>query len=321
MAKYRSNLPVMSDRVFLTDGGLETTCIFHDGMDLPEFAAFVLLDTDEGRAWLTKYFEKYISIAKEHEIGFILESPTWRASRDWGEKLGYSVDALTKVNRDAMEFFHEIRDKHETPKTKIVIGGCIGPRGDGYVVGGKMQEEEARDYHAPQINAFCDAEADMVSAITMTYTDEAIGIVKAAKSVEIPAVISFTVETDGKLPSGQSLKDAIETVDESTDNGPVYYMINCAHPTHFSAALAAGEAWTQRLRGIRANASAKSHAELNESEELDEGNPVEFGQQYRELKDKLINLNVLGGCCGTDHRHVEQICKAFLSRQPSHNHQ
>ncbi len=313
MSKYRNNLPQLNGNTFLTDGGIETTLIFHNGFDLPEFAAFVLLENDEGQQAISNYYHQYVSIAKQHKVGFILESPTWRSSPDWGEKLGYSNGSLANINRASIQMLQDIRDEHETKETKMVISGCIGPRGDGYDVGAKMTAAEAEQYHPTQIKTFSQTEADMVTALTMTYAEEAIGVARAAKSAGIPVVISFTVETDGKLPSGQTLKDAIETVDKATDAAPVYYMINCAHPTHFDDTLATDEPWTQRIGALRANASTKSHAELDEAEELDDGNPVEFGSQYKELREKLSNLKVLGGCCGTDHRHVAEICAAYLS--------
>jgi len=312
MAKYRYDLPQMSNEIFLTDGGMETVFIFHEGIDLPEFAAFVLMKNSEGRATLVDYFQKYISIAQEHCIGLILETPTWRASSKWGSILGYSEDALESVNREAIDLLIEIRNTHENDKTKLVLSGALGPKGDGYVIDEMMTADDAEKYHATQILTFSDTDADLVTAFTLTYTDEAIGMVRAAQSANIPIVIGFTVETDGKLPSGQSIEDAIETVDKATSNYTAYYMINCAHPTHFQDSLSGNEAWKQRIRAVRANASTKSHAELDEAEELDDGNPTELGRQYKELRVQLTNLNVLGGCCGTDHRHVEAICKSII---------
>jgi S-methylmethionine-dependent homocysteine/selenocysteine methylase len=314
MAKYRNQLPQLSGDVFLTDGGIETTLIFHEGLDLPDFAAFHLLKDKEGEESLRKYFRKYASLAKDYEVGFILESPTWRASLDWGTKIGYSLDDLVNMNRKAVELLSAIRNEFENDKTKLVISGCVGPRGDGYNPTNLMSAKEAEEYHTLQIGTFSETDADMVTAITMNYVEEAIGITRAAKSVGMPVVISFTVETDGRLPTGQTLKDAIERVDQDTDTTPAYYMINCAHPLHFADVLVAGESWVKRIRGLRANASTKSHAELNESVELDEGNPIEFGRQHRELLGKVKNLNVLGGCCGTDHRHVEEVCKACFAQ-------
>lgn len=312
MTKYRDNLPQMSEKLFLTDGGLETTLVFHEGLDLPEFAAFCLLKDESGREMLREYFRTYAKLAKNYGTGFILESATWRANADWGEKLGYSADELAEANRQSIEMLEEIRAEFEDGKTEMVISGCIGPRGDGYVPSNAMTAEEAKSYHSAQIGVFSKMGADLISAITMNYVEEAIGIAEAAKSFNIPAVISFTVETDGNLPTGQTLKDAIEEVDRATGNYPAYYMINCAHPTHFENVLETDADWTKRIRGIRANSSAKSHEELNESTELDEGNPTELGAQYRTLSNSLPNLKVLGGCCGTDHRHVEEMCKAFV---------
>lgn len=317
MAKYRNALPQLSGGIFLSDGGIETTLVFHEGLELPHFAAFHLLKDKNGEAALRKYFRTYASIARDYGVGFIFEAPTWRANPDWFMKLGYADDAIDEVNRQSIALLQDIRSEFENDKSLMVISGCIGPRGDGYVPANAMSATEAQQYHLKQIAAFSVGGADMVTAITMNYVEEAIGIARAASSTSMPVAISFTVETDGKLPTGQTLKDAIAQVDEATDGAPVYYMINCAHPTHFESTLTAGEPWVERIRGLRANASSKSHAELNESETLDAGNPVEWGRQHRELLGKLKNLNVLGGCCGTDHRHVEEICKNVLHHQLS----
>ena len=314
MPKYRNQLPQLSGRFFLTDGGIETTLIFHEGLELPDFAAFDLLKDTAGYEALRKYYRTYAAIARSYHAGFILESATWRASSDWGDKLSYSVRELADLNRTAIDLLCHIRDEYETATSPMVISGCVGPRGDGYSPTAMMSANESEQYHAIQIDGFSRTEADMVTAITMNYVEEAIGIARAAKAAGMPAAISFTVETDGKLPTGQTLRDAIERVDKATQHSPAYYMINCAHPLHFEAVLTAGEAWTKRIRGLRANASTKSHAELNESAELDVGNPIEFGRQHRALLDKLKHLNVLGGCCGTDHRHIEEICKACITR-------
>ena len=312
MSKYRHALPLMQDRHFITDGGLETTLVFNEGMELPEFASFVLMETEQGRAILIDYLNKYLAIAIEHQFGFILESPTRRASHGWGEKIGYSPAALAKINLDSIELLVELRDAVETEQTPIVISGVLGPRGDGYVSGEKMTATQAEAYHATQIETFSRSAADLVTAFTLSYTEEAIGMARAADAAKIPAVIGFTVETDGRLPSGQSLEAAILEVDKATSNAPLYYMINCAHPTHFSSVLGKGGAWTDRIHAIRANASEKCHAELDEAEELDDGDPETLGEQYLELRELLKNLSVVGGCCGTDHRHVAAISKHFI---------
>ena len=312
MKKYRTMLPQLGRGLYLSDGGIETTLIFHEGLELPDFAAFHLLKTSEGEAALRRYFRSYAEIAKRFDTGLILESATWRSNPDWGARLGYTSDELAEVNRKAIHMLEEIRDKYETELTPVVISGCIGPRGDGYVPGNVMSAQEAEDYHREQIEVFADSAADVVTAITMNYVEEAIGIARAAQKANIPVVISFTVETDGNLPTGQTLKSAIEQVDVVMAGYPAYYMINCAHPTHFEHVMAEGGEWLERVRGIRANASHRSHAELNEAPDLDEGNPVELGIQYARLKKRISHLNVMGGCCGTDHRHVEQIARACV---------
>lgn len=312
MAQYRHNLPQLSSDLFITDGGLETTLVFHQGFDLPEFAAFDLLKNIAGYQTLQTYFRTYVTLAQTYQVGIILESVTWRANCDWGAKLGYDSEALADMNRKAIALLQTIRQDYETAQTPIVISGCLGTRGDGYIPGQAMTAHEAADYHRPQIDILREAGADLVTAMTINYVQEAIGIVRAAQAAAMPVVISFTLETDGHLPTGQSLKEAILQVDAATNQAPIYYMINCAHPTHFAAMLSGGEPWLDRIRGIRANASRKSHAELNESDTLDEGNPVELGQQLRDLQAILKHLNVLGGCCGTDERHIEAICNACL---------
>jgi S-methylmethionine-dependent homocysteine/selenocysteine methylase len=311
LAKYRSRLPQLDpDRVFLTDGGMETTLIFHEGMDLPLFMAFPLLNDDAGLAKVRGYYERYCRMARDAGLGFVLESPTWRANRDWASRIGYSQAALAAVNVQAIDLMVEMRGMFETPRTPMPISGNIGPRGDGYVPGQMMSAQEAQDYHAEQVAVFRGTPADMVSAFTLNYANEAIGVARAAKAAGLPVVISFTVETDGRLPTGQSLKEAIEQVDAETGAAPAYYMLNCAHPTHFADQLATGGIWMRRLRGLRANASRRSHAELETMTELDTGDPVELGRQYAELRRRFRHINVLGGCCGTDHRHVEQIALA-----------
>jgi S-methylmethionine-dependent homocysteine/selenocysteine methylase len=307
--RRQRRLPQLDGRRFLTDGGLETTLIFHEGWDLPIFQAFTLLETERGRSALRAYFDRYVPLAVEQEMGFVLESPTWRANPDWAAKVGYSRAALANVNRSAIDLMHEIRDAYETARTPIVISGCIGPRGDGYEPGKLMSVDEAQAYHAWQIGVLRDAGADFVSAFTMNNIAEALGFVRAAQAAEAACVISFTVETDGRLPTGDTLRDAIEAVDAATNRAPAYFMINCAHPTHFEHALD-GAAWIERLRGVRANSSRRSHAELDNATELDAGDPVELGAQYRDLLRRFPHIAVMGGCCGTDHRHVAHIGRA-----------
>jgi S-methylmethionine-dependent homocysteine/selenocysteine methylase len=311
MAKYRHDLPQRRGGTFLTDGGMETTLIFHHGLELPHFAAFVLLDSVEGREHLKRYYESYLAIARDKGAGFVLDSPTWRANPDWGVKLGYDADALKSINVRSIELLNELRSEWERPNMPCVIDGAIGPRGDGYKAG-NMDASEAEAYHGPQIAAFAEAGADMVTAFTLNGINEAIGVARAAKAHHIPVAISFTVETDGRLVKGETLREAIETVDRETQNAPEYFLINCAHPTHFESALNAGETWVGRIHGVRANASAKSHQELDESETLDAGDTDDLSRRYIELRRSFPAMRILGGCCGTDHRHIAAICEACL---------
>jgi S-methylmethionine-dependent homocysteine/selenocysteine methylase len=303
------SLPQMEGGLFLTDGGLETSLIFHEGWELPHFAAFHLLKDEVGTAALRTYYERYLTIAQANGLGFVLESPTWRASADWGDKLGYSREALAAANRRSNALMFELRDRFAGTRS-MVVSGNIGPRGDGYDPGNVMSADEAQDYHAAQIAAHVESGVDMVAAFTMTNTNEAVGITRAAQAAGLPVAISFTVETDGRLPTGQGLDEAITEVDELTRTGPAYYMINCAHPSHFEGRLGGKARWISRIRGIRANASRRSHAELNEAPDLDDGNPEELGGEYSAILRRHPQITVLGGCCGTDHRHVEQICLA-----------
>jgi S-methylmethionine-dependent homocysteine/selenocysteine methylase len=311
MSKYRHRLPQLRNSLFLTDGGLQTTLVFHEKVELPHFAAFDLLSSSEGTERLRRYFETYTRIALQRRVGIVLEAPTWRANADWAAKLGYDRESLADANRTAIGLLLEVRDKLETVDTPIVISGNIGPRGDGYRPDTRMSVSEATRYHAEQVDTFSGTDADMIGAFTMNYLEEAVGLALACRARAMPLALSFTVETDGKLPSGQPLAEAIERVDAESDEYPVYYMINCAHPSHFQGVLDELGAKVQRVRGLRANASRRSHAELDASTELDAGNPDELGGEYRALQRKLPALTVVGGCCGTDHRHVTAIANAM----------
>jgi S-methylmethionine-dependent homocysteine/selenocysteine methylase len=312
MARYRDALPQLANTVFLTDTGIETTLI-QDGYELPYFAAMTLLSDEAGRQRLDRYFLEHAAVATQSATGFILESATWRASADWGDLLGYSRAALADANRLAVESLLELRSQLDS-EIDVVVSGCIGPRGDGYDGTNHMAAKQARDYHAEQVQAFAGTAADMVHAMTITYPAEAVGVVLAAREAQIPAAISFTVETDGVLPDGTGLGEAIERVDDATGGAAAYFAINCAHPTDFAHVLDVDAPWPLRLRGVRANASRKSSAEQDESESPDPGDPGELGAQYADLRRICPSLTVLGGCCGTDVRHLRAIADALAPR-------
>jgi homocysteine S-methyltransferase len=283
-------------RLYLGDGGLETTMIFERGIELPDFAAFTLLESPAGIDALRDYYRGYLEIARRNGVGFTLDTPTWRASSDWGERLGYSAAALADVNRRAVELVQEIREAEETAETPISVCGTLGPRGDAYAPEELMSAEGAERYHAAQIETFAAAGVDMVGVYTLAYADEGVGIARAAAAAGVPAAISFTLETDGRLPSGEPLDEAIERVDAETGSSAAYFMINCAHPSHFAAVVEAPGPWIERVGGIRANASRRSHQELDEAPDLDSGDPAELAEEYRALKDALPGIRVLGGC-------------------------
>jgi homocysteine S-methyltransferase len=309
---YRDSLPFDDGSLFLTDAGMETVLIFHQGQDLPSFATFPLLEHEQGREALRTYYEPFLDLARSRGTGFILGGSTWRASSDWGDELGYDAEALALINRMAMEFVEELRLNAPATQPTVLLEAPIGPRGDAYAPSSVMTAAEAERYHAPQLATLSETAVDLATALTITYAEEAIGMVRAARSQGIPIAVSFTVETDGRLPSGQMLRAAIEQVDAETDGAPLHYMINCAHPTHFASTLEEEGAWRERIRGLRANASTRSHAELDDAEELDDGDPADLAARHVDLRESLPNLTILGGCCGTDIRHVTRITDAWL---------
>jgi homocysteine S-methyltransferase len=308
MAKYRTSLPQLRGATFLTDGGIETNMIFNEGVDAPHGGVFVMIDSAEGRDKLRHYYRQYLPIAKRAGLGFLFDTNTWRANPDWGTLLGYNSERLRAANQAALALCSELAAEFDAAGVQSVLSGAIGPRRDAWQYDAEMTVREAVAYHAPQIEAFADTAADMVSAYTLTNTPEAVGIATVAQRAGIPCAISFTLETDGRLPGGKPLPDAIAEVDSATGAYPAYYMINCVHPLHFTDLVSAGGAWLERIGGLRTNASAKSHAELDNSETLDSGDPEDLAQRYRRLLELMPGVRVIGGCCGTDHRHIAAVC-------------
>ncbi len=307
MTIFRDSFPPNNAELFLAYAGMETDLIFNQGIDLPGFASYPLLKTTEGRELLTGYLNDLITLGKVTDVGVILESPTWVANRDRGAAIGYTFDELRKLNQDAIALMAAVRSKSD--HAPIVISANIGPREDAYAPEAQMNSDEAERYHSEQISVLAATDVDVISGYTLAYPSEAIGIVRAARRFGLPVVIAFTVETDGRLPTGELLKEAIAEVDAATDDYAAYFMINCAHPDHFSGILEDAP-WMQRVKGIIANASRCSHAELDQAEELDDGNPTELGAQLSDIRRKFPHIQVLGGCCGTDMRHMGQIVTA-----------
>jgi S-methylmethionine-dependent homocysteine/selenocysteine methylase len=306
-------LPQLDGELVITDAGCETDLIFNKGVPIREFAAHTLLSDDAGRSALADYYRGFLSLASDLGVGMVLDAPTWKAHSHWATDLGSTEDELADANRDAVAFSRSLRDEYAAYSIPVVVNGLVGPRGDAYAPETLLSAVEAETYHRTQIQWLADAGADMVSALTFTHTEEAVGAVRAAQSVGIPIVVSFTVETDGHLPTGEALGTAVQRLDQLTDAGAAYLMVNCAHPDHIRHALDDDDDWTQRIRGLRCNASRQSHAELDAAEQLDDGDPAEFAEGYLELRRLLPRLNVVGGCCGSDLRHVTAVAHAFAA--------
>ncbi|MEO1248669.1 MAG: homocysteine S-methyltransferase family protein [Pseudomonadota bacterium] len=311
-AKYRHALPQLSGNIFLTDADIETDLIFNHGVEIPKFAAHTLLSDENGRQAVQRYLRGFLSLARDRGTGFILDSQTWKAHPHWAAHLGAAAEDLRPVNHDAIALISGLREEFANNAAPIVLNGVIGPRGDAYAPEELISPDESQRYHAQQIGWLAETDVDMVTALTFTQSGEAIGVVRAAQGAGLPVVISFTVETDGRLPSGQPLSEAVEAVDQATRNGPAYYMVNCAHPDHFAGDLT-DSSWGRRIRGLRCNASRMSHAELEACEMLDDGNPRELATQYRAIRMALPWMNVFGGCCGSGLRHVTQIATALAA--------
>lgn len=311
MAKYRTALPQLSDGIFLSYVGMETDLIFNHGIDLPNFASFPLLESDDGREILRRYLADQINLAKQTGIGVLLESATWMANRDRGAAVGYTPKRISMLNDEAIKLMAEVRDQHGDLPT--ILSAQVGPRGDSYAPANQMNATEAENYHAEQIEVFSGTDADLISAFTLCYAEEAVGIVRASQRYDMPVAVSFTVETNGCLPTGMTLRDAVETVDEATSEGASYFLINCAHPDHFKHILS-NEPWMNRLKGVIVNASRCSHAELDEAEHIDDGNPKELGEQLGSLRKDFPHFSIFGGCCGTDMRHMEHIASTVARR-------
>lgn len=310
MPKYRQNLPHLGMDIYACYLGMDTEILYRDGIDLPGFASYPLLLNPDHKNLLRNYYHNLMDLARGQNVGLILDSVTWVANRDRGAELGFSPDDLKKLNTEAIELIADVRE--EKGDLPTVLCGQVGPRGDGYAPADQMSTHEAEDYHSEQIEVYSNTEADLVSGFTLCYPEEAAGVVRAAQRFDIPVAIAFTVETDGRLPTGVSLKEAIEQVDAESDGSALYYLINCAHPDHFTSILS-DEPWMARLKGVVANASRCSHAELDIAEELDEGDPNELGIQVGGLRKQFSHLTILGGCCGSNLRHMKRILEEAKS--------
>ncbi len=304
-SKSETLLESIQGKLLLTDGGLETVMVFLEGLDLPHFASFTLLDSADGRDALDRYYLGFLHEAVAQRAGFVLDTATWRASAGWGAVMGLDAAQIDAVNRAAVAVVTDLRRAHMPPDLPILINGVIGPHGDAYAPDQVLSASAAQDYHHRQVAVLAEAGVDLVSAVTISSLGEVVGIAKAAMEVDQPVALSFTVETDGRLISGMSLEAAIDQTDAATNGAPLWYGTNCAHPDHFRHILTGD--WVRRIGSLRANASRQSHAQLDEATVLDDGNAEELAQDYQALLQVLPGLRVVGGCCGTDLRHVAAI--------------
>jgi homocysteine S-methyltransferase len=306
--KVQRMLPHQSDRLMTVAGGFETWMQYVDGFELRHFCGFELLNDARGLSCLRDYHRKVVEAAVANGSGVMNEGLHYRASRDWGSLVGFTRESLEEINIRGIEFYKDFAREYDSPDTPMLVGGVVGPQGDAYNSGRIPDAAEAEDYHSEQILTFRKAGAGHVTAMTFSSVAEVIGVVRAAKSAAMPVVVSFFVARGGKLRGGETLEEAITRVDAATGNAPAYYMINCTHPTEFEPGLTPGD-WTARLGGFMPNAVAMETLDLCKLGHLEDGNPEELGAQMAQLARRFPHVNVWGGCCGTDGRHIGQITR------------
>ncbi|WP_135504117.1 homocysteine S-methyltransferase family protein [Roseovarius aestuariivivens] len=301
--------PRLENKFYLTEGGTETDVLYNYGFELPEFAMFPLLDDPEADKVIRDLYRRYFDVAEKHQTGMLVLGHDYRASPDWGAKLGYTPEGLAEMERRTIGFLEDLRREYEGRVSDVYIAGCVGPRGDAYGTGGGITESEAEDYHAVQLSTLKSTSADMAISLTLNNIPEAIGIVRAAAAIGIPIGISLTLTTEGRLRSGPSLREAIEEIDEKTNGAAAWFGTNCAHPLEFATALADDGPWLDRLRYIRPNAVQMDQIALCKLGHLEDGDPVELGRQMGDVARRFPRADILGGCCGTDERHLGEIAK------------
>lgn len=304
-------------RPILGDGGIETALEDRLGQTLPEFAAFVLLDSEAGREALREYYRPFVELAAETGMRLMLDTPTWRANPDWvalvegvvgvegpeagaarERALGTRVAALSAA---AVSLVHDCA----RVLPGVTVNGVVGPRFDDYVADERMSPRAAAEYHAPQVRALAESGADRVTAVTMLDAAEGIGVVRAAGIAGIPAVVSFTVGADGRLADGSTVAEAIREVDEATGAAALGFAVNCAHPDEVAAGLGGGEPELSRLLGFRLNA-ARAEAEDGGGDA-----PEAFAAAFARLAALAPAAELYGGCCGTDAPHIAALAEAL----------
>jgi homocysteine S-methyltransferase len=303
--------PAGSGELFLTEGGSETEIMYRHGYELPEFAMFPLLENPTARAAMRGMYCEQLDVAAEHGLSFLLTGMDYRASPDWGAKLGYSAQALADANIAAIDFLRDIAQDYAGQIPRLLVGGILGPRGDAYSLNQTITAASAEDYHAVQLQTLKRAGVDFAIAQTINNIPEAVGIARAAAAINMPLSISLTLDSSGRLKSGPSLGEAITEIDRlSDDTAPAFYMLNCSHPVEYAPAITAN-GWTHRLRGVRPNASKMEKIALCKLGHIEDGDPVELGQQMADLRARFPHMDIFGGCCGTGAAHLREMAKAL----------
>lgn len=292
----------------MSEGGTETEIMYKYGFDFPEFAVFELLKNPKATTKLKRMYEEYFSVVSEQKMLALVGGLDYRASPDWGAKLGYSASGLADINHQCIEFLRDAAAPFLNEIDEILIQGLVGPRGDAYEKGKNISVDEAQDYHSVQLSTLKKANVDLVTAITFNSVPESIGIARAAKTINIPLCISLSLDSSSKLNSGPSLSEAIETIDKETENSVDFYMVNCVHPTEYEPAILY-ESWMERIRGVRPNASAMDKISLCKLGHLEDGDPIELGRQVGDLMKRFPHMDIIGGCCGTWNTHLREIAR------------
>ena len=313
MTRKAATFPRDPDMPYLTEGGTETEILYRHGHTLRDFAMFELMDNPAAVADLKDMYRRYLDVAAAHGFAVLMSGFDYRASPDWGEKLGYSREGLREMQHKCIDFLRDISTPYETQIPKIAIAGCVGPRGDAYSLNRDITAGTSEEYHATQIATLKDCGVDLVWAATINNIPEAVGISRAAANEGLPVNMSFTLDSTHKLKSGPSLKDAIEATDrEAGDARPESYGINCSHPLEFEPALEPGP-WSERIRSLRPNAAKMDKVSLCSLGHIEEGDPEELGQMMGRLARRYPAVDIWGGCCGTWDNHLAHIARNVRS--------
>lgn len=307
MTLQSTTFPREDGILYLTEGGTETEVIYRHGHELRDFAMFELMNKPEAVRDMENMYRRYLDKAAQYGFSALMSGFDYRASPDWGAKLGYSAEGLREMQHKCIDFLRGVSRAYEDQIERIAIAGCIGPKGDAYSLNRDITAEEAEDYHATQCETLRDCGVDLIWAATINNIPEAVGISRAAARVGLPVNMSFTLDSSHKLKSGPSLKEAIEATDtEAGAARPDSYGINCSHPLEFEPALEPGD-WARRLRSLRPNAAKMDKVSLCKLGHIEEGDPEELGQMMGDLAKRYPDIDIWGGCCGTWDKHFDRI--------------